>query len=100
MRDLSATFCPRSRLMIRLTRAIVVLAAAAALAGGCSRDSSSTPMPTAQTRVTLAPFARTPEDQNVDVITLRNQNGVEIRVMTYGATILSIKTPDKAGQLD
>jgi aldose 1-epimerase len=86
--------------MIRPTRAIVVLAAASALAGGCSRDSSSTPMPPAQTRVTLAPFARTPDDQNVDVITLRNQNGVEIRVMTYGATILSIKTPDKAGQLD
>jgi aldose 1-epimerase len=57
-------------------------------------------MPNAQTRVTLAPFARTPDDQNVDVITLRNQNGVEIRVMTYGATILSIKTPDKSGQLD
>lgn len=88
--------------MIRPTRAIVVLAGAAALAAGCSRDSSSTstPMPLAQTRVTLAPFARTPDDQNVDVITLRNQNGVEIRVMTYGATILSIKTPDKSGQID
>jgi aldose 1-epimerase len=86
--------------MIRPTRAIVVLAAAAALAGGCSRDSSSTPMPTAQTRVTLAPFARTRDDQNVDVVTLRNQNGVEIRVMTWGATILSIKTPDRSGQLD
>jgi len=86
--------------MIRPTRPIVALAAAAALAGGCSRDSSSTPMPIAQTRVTLAPFARTPDDQNVDVVTLRNQNGIEIRVMTYGATILSIKTPDKSGQLD
>jgi len=48
----------------------------------------------------LAPFARTPDDQEVDLITLRNQAGVEIRVMTYGATILSLKTPDRNGQAD
>jgi aldose 1-epimerase len=48
----------------------------------------------------MAPFARTPDDQAVDLITLNNTNGIEIRVMTYGATILSIKTPDKDGQKD
>ncbi len=86
--------------MNRLVHVMVVLSGAAVLAAGCSRDSSSTPMPAAQTRVTMAPFARTPDDQAVDLITLNNPNGIQIRVMTYGATILSIKTPDKAGQTD
>lgn len=88
--------------MTRFVRVMTVMTAVAALAAGCSRESSSTSttMPAAKTRVTQAPFGRTPDDQAVDLITLRNQNGIEIRVMTFGATILSIKTPDKAGQSD
>jgi aldose 1-epimerase len=88
--------------MTRFVRVMTLATGVAALAAGCSRESSSpsTTMPAAQTRVTQAPFGRTPDDQAVDLITLRNQNGVEIRVMTFGATILSIKTPDKNGQSD
>jgi len=85
-----------------IVRLVAVVAGAACLAAGCSRgtSSSATSMPSEQGRVMLAPFARTPDDQEVDLITLRNQAGVEIRVMTYGATILSLKTPDRNGQAD
>jgi aldose 1-epimerase len=37
-------------------------------------------------------------DQPVEIYTLTNVHGVEARIMTYGATIVSLKTPDRAGQ--
>jgi aldose 1-epimerase len=36
----------------------------------------------------------------VDLFTLTNATGVEVRAMTYGATIVSLRTPDRAGRLD
>jgi len=33
----------------------------------------------------------------VDIYTLANVNGIEVRIMTYGAAIVSLKTPDRAG---
>ncbi len=86
--------------MTRFVRVVAVLAANAALAVACSRDSSSTSMATPPTHVTLVPFGRTPDDQEVDVVTLRNASGIEVRVLTYGAIIQSIKTPDRNGQSD
>src|ERR1700692_4928834 len=37
-------------------------------------------------------------DQPVEIYTLTNVHGIEARIMTYGATIVSLKTPDRAGQ--
>ncbi len=48
----------------------------------------------------MAPFGKTADGQVVDLFTLRNTRGVEVRLMTYGGIILSIKTPDKNGQAD
>jgi aldose 1-epimerase len=83
-------------------RSLVLCAAAAALAAGCSRDSSSTSVTTPQSSpITMsAGFGRTPDGQAVDLITFHNSHGIEVRAMTFGGTILSIKTPDKTGQLD
>jgi aldose 1-epimerase len=33
----------------------------------------------------------------VDVVTLRNDAGVEVRIMTFGAAVLSLRTPDRTG---
>jgi len=38
-------------------------------------------------------------DQNVDAYTLTNAHGIEARIITYGATLVSLKTPDRAGHL-
>ncbi len=46
-----------------------------------------------------APFGSTPDGQAVELFTLTNADGIEVRAMTYGAIIVSIKTPDRAGQL-
>ncbi|HKV40140.1 MAG TPA: aldose epimerase family protein [Blastocatellia bacterium] len=37
--------------------------------------------------------------QTVDLYTLTNASGAEVRIMTYGATVVSIKVPDRDGHL-
>lgn len=72
----------------------------AALAGGCGGGQSSTPVETPNPKLTQAPFERTPDNQLVDLITLRNTHGVEVAVLTYGGVIKNLRTPDRAGALD
>ena len=43
-----------------------------------------------------APLGRA-GDQSVKIHTLTNVHGVEARIMTYGAAIVSLRTPDRAG---
>ena len=49
--------------------------------------------------VTRAPFGQMPDGTPVDVYTLTNARGCEVQVMTHGATLLSVKTPDRHGKL-
>jgi aldose 1-epimerase len=51
----------------------------------------------AQRAIVQAPFGQV-GDLPVEIYTLTNSHRIEVRIMTYGATILSIKTPDRAGQ--
>ena len=46
-----------------------------------------------------APFGQLPDGRRVELFTLRNTHGVEVRVMTYGAIVTSIRTPDASGQV-
>ena len=45
------------------------------------------------------PFGKTTDGTPVKLFTLKNSNGVKLRVMTYGAIVLSLETPDRAGKL-
>ena len=47
--------------------------------------------------VTRQPFGKTGDGTPVDAYTLVNAKGVEVRVITYGGIITSIKVPDRAG---
>ncbi len=53
----------------------------------------------AQGAVTKAGFGTAPDGTPVEIYTLKSP-AVEARIMTYGATIVSIKTADKAGKVD
>jgi len=64
----------------------------AVLAGCSSTKPSGDP-------VTKAPFGVTTDGTAVDVYTLRNANGVEARISNYGGLILSLKVPDRNGNL-
>jgi aldose 1-epimerase len=45
-------------------------------------------------------FGRMPDGTQVDLYTLRNARGVEAQVMTLGATLTTVKVPDRNGKLD
>jgi aldose 1-epimerase len=51
----------------------------------------------AQTPV-AEPFGKTQQGESVEVFTLVNKHGIKLRAMTYGATVLSLETPDKHGK--
>jgi aldose 1-epimerase len=48
--------------------------------------------------VNRASFGSVPDGGAVDVYTLKNANGVEVRAINYGAIITSIRVPDRAGR--
>src|SRR4051812_2987171 len=45
-------------------------------------------------------FGKTEDGKPVDLYSLTNANGLEVRAMNFGSEIVSIKVPDKAGHLD
>ncbi|HEX8335324.1 MAG TPA: aldose epimerase family protein [Pyrinomonadaceae bacterium] len=47
-----------------------------------------------------ASFGSTKGGEAVEIYTLRNGRGAEARVMTYGATLVSLKVPDRAGRFE
>jgi aldose 1-epimerase len=50
--------------------------------------------------VSKEPFGKMPDGTAVEKYTLSNVHGVEVSIITYGATVQSIKVPDKAGKLE
>jgi len=42
--------------------------------------------------------ARTPEGEEVKAVTLNNGRGLEGRVMSYGATLMELRVPDRSGR--
>jgi aldose 1-epimerase len=44
------------------------------------------------------PFGKTKDGKEVSVFTLTNGHGVKVRLIDYGATLISVETPDKAGK--
>ena len=52
------------------------------------------------TMKTRTSFGQLPDGRTVDQFTLTNTHGVEVRVITYGAIVTSVRTPDRSGRLD
>ncbi len=50
--------------------------------------------------VTSRPFGETPQGEPVLLHTLTNKNGMRVSVLDYGASIVEIVVPDRAGKLD
>ncbi len=82
---------------IRRTAAIsvcLVVAAAVALTGALASTMKSNAK--AALSITKEPFGSTSEGP-VDLYTLTNSNGMEVKIMTYGGIIQSVKVPDRSG---
>lgn len=74
------------------TFAQLVMAASLVVAGQATLAKNATP------HVQQAPFGEA-DGTSVQIYTLTNKNGLEARIMTYGATLVSLKTPDRNGTL-
>jgi len=44
------------------------------------------------------PFGRTPDGRAVDIYTLTNTNGLEVKIINYGGIVVSLKTPARNGK--
>ena len=47
-----------------------------------------------------AHFGKTPDGHPVDLYTLRNSNGMEAGILTFGGIVAFLKTPDRKGHFD
>ncbi len=56
-------------------------------------------MAAANATVTATSFGKTAANEPVTLYTLTNKNGVEAKISTYGATLVSLKEPDRSGKL-
>ena len=52
-----------------------------------------------RSRIEKAPFGVAPDGTRVDLYTLRNATGSSVTIATYGATVVSLRVPDRDGQL-
>ena len=50
--------------------------------------------------LTESSFGRLSDGRAVSLFTLTNAHGVEVRAINYGAIIVSVRTPDRAGRFD
>jgi aldose 1-epimerase len=82
---------------IRRTAAVALcLAAAAAIALTGAFAATMKTNTKAALSITKEPFGSTSEGP-VDLYTLTNSNGMEVKIMTYGGIIQSVKVPDRSG---
>ena len=48
--------------------------------------------------ITSAAFGKTTDGTAVEIYTLRNRNGMEARIATYGSIVVSLTVPDRRGR--
>jgi aldose 1-epimerase len=77
-------------------RAAAMLCAAVALAAAAA-VSAAAPGASSRGELSRAPFGATPDGKAVELYTLRNAHGMEVRIATYGGTVTSLTAPDRAG---
>lgn len=73
-----------------------------ALVAGCGASETEQAADTAAAGagVERAAFGTLPDGRAVEVFTLRNAQGMEVRFMTYGGIILTLKVPDREGRFE
>ncbi len=80
--------------------AVTSLAVSSAACGtGGNQEPGSRPASAGAT-MKRAPFGQLPDGTSVEVFTLTNPRGMEVRTIPYGAIIVSIKVPDRDGHLE
>ena len=79
---------------------MLLVLGAGLVAAGCGGDTASEGTIRDQIRIIRDDFGTTADGRLVDMFTLRNGNGMEMKVLTYGGIIMSLKTLDRDGVAD
>ncbi|HXH05769.1 MAG TPA: aldose epimerase family protein [Vicinamibacterales bacterium] len=80
------------------TGGLGLLAAGLAALAASSPQPGAAPGPPRTPRVTRAAFGRTPDGTAVDLFTIANGRGLELRAATYGGIIVALQAPDREGR--
>jgi aldose 1-epimerase len=78
------------RRAVRLASAVLLIGALTVLTTGAVSTAARHTAPT----ISKQPFGIA-DGQNVDLYTLTNSNGMEVKIMTYGGIIQSVRVPDR-----
>ena len=81
-----------------MTSHIILLVVAILLLANCSsqqEQKKAAPLP----MLTKQPFGSTGAAETVDLYTLTNSKGMEVKISTYGGAVVSLKVPDKSGKV-
>jgi len=79
--------------------ATALLSAAACALASCAALLGERPQRIIPPSVGKAPYGELPDGGSVDIYTLTNANGMRVRVLNYGATLVSLEIPDKDGRV-
>ncbi len=79
--------------------ALLVLGLVALLAAAIVGNSAAVGTKSAAPDITKSSFGTLPDGSNVDLYTLTNGKGMEVKIITYGGIIQSIRVPDRDGDL-
>jgi aldose 1-epimerase len=89
--------------MLKLKSQSLSLALVAVVVGGlgCASKSRQVCGPRAPdaANIDVKTFGETPDGKQVRLYSLRNANGLRADIMTYGAIVVSLQTPDRKGQM-
>ncbi len=85
--------------IVRLAPAALALVVSFACGSSAPPAATAGAPPAKGATVTRASFGTMPDGTPVDVYTLTNVHGLEVRAITYGGIIVSLKTPDRNGRL-
>jgi aldose 1-epimerase len=77
--------------------AILLLGVVAVLAVALAGTSAAVGAKTAAPGITKSAFGTLPDGRAVDLYTLTNGKGMEVKIITYGGIIQSIRVPDREG---
>ena len=80
--------------------AVAVLIALFLVASRLIPAEQTAPLTLARPGVAHRGWGRAPNGQPAEIYLLRNAKGMEARITTYGATIISLSVPDRAGHMD
>jgi aldose 1-epimerase len=86
--------------MMRLSDLALLLSIVICCLSVLSARTTQVPAEPEKSLPTGSAFGKMPDGTSVEVYTLTNKQGIEIRAITYGGIIQSLRVPDRSGKFD